>query len=140
MSMTWPKFAILALTLIGFALRLSYLTTSHPFFDEYTTVLAARQILVTGLPLLPSGLFYEHGLLSSYLIAPFASDYLNSSFTAWSPAYARLMFPRWPSLLVSTLTIPLIYAIGRRLTISNEQLTINNEQSSTPPVLHPSSP
>ena len=59
---------ILVLTLAGFALRLYYLTTTHPFFDEYTTVLAGRQILRYGWPVLPSGLFYEHGLLVSYLI------------------------------------------------------------------------
>ena len=41
----------LLLTLAGFALRLRYLTTTHPFFDEYTTVLAARQILREGWPI-----------------------------------------------------------------------------------------
>jgi hypothetical protein len=144
--MVWSKFAILTLTLLGFALRLFYLTTAHPFFDEYTTVLAARQILATGLPVLPSGLFYEHGLLSSYLIAPFAGDYLNLATATGPPAYWRLMLPRWPSLLLSTLTIPLIYAIGRRLTVNNEQLaisngqlTINNGQASNPPILRSSS-
>ena len=106
--------AILGLTLVGFALRLRYLSTSHPFFDEYTTVLAARQILREGWPVLPSGLFYEHGLLSTYLIAPFAALFINLPISDWQAAHWGLMLARWPSLLISTVTIPLIYSLGRR--------------------------
>ncbi|GAB4442554.1 MAG: hypothetical protein Kow0031_24660 [Anaerolineae bacterium] len=100
--------------LAGFALRLRYLTTAHPFFDEYTTVLASRQILQHGWPLLPSGLFYEHGLLATYLIAPFTALFINSPIESWQPAQWGLMPARWPSLLVSTATIPLIFAVARR--------------------------
>src|SRR5512136_1687023 len=64
------KSILLFMTLAAFGLRLAYLLRSHPFFDEFTTVLAARAILQCGLPLLPSGLFYEHGLLFTYLDAP----------------------------------------------------------------------
>ncbi|RME79137.1 MAG: hypothetical protein D6784_01210 [Chloroflexi bacterium] len=105
---------ILTLILIGFALRLFYLTRSHPFFDEYTTVLAARQILSRGWPVLPSGLFYEHGLLASYLIAPFTALYIFQPVDQWQTAHWGLMLSRWPSLLVGGLTIPLVYAIIRR--------------------------
>ncbi len=105
---------ILTLTLAGFALRLHYLTATHPFFDEYTTVLAARKILREGWPILPSGLFYEHGLLSTYLIAPFTALFINTPQTQWQPAHWGLMLSRWPSLLISTATIPLIFTIGRR--------------------------
>ncbi len=105
---------LLTLTLAGFALRLHYLATTHPFFDEYTTVLAARQILQHGWPMLPSGLFYEHGLLATYLIAPFTALFINTPAANWQPAHWGLMPARWPSLLISTATIPLIYAIGRR--------------------------
>ncbi len=45
------RLALWLLILAGFGLRLRYLTTAHPFFDEYTTVLAARQILRHGCPL-----------------------------------------------------------------------------------------
>ncbi|HXW00462.1 MAG TPA: hypothetical protein VEC93_18735, partial [Anaerolineae bacterium] len=103
---------ILGLTLAGFALRLHYLTSTHPFFDEYTTVLAARQILQYAWPVLPSGLFYEHGLLATYLIAPFTALFINTPMTQWQPAQWGLMLSRWPSTLLSTATIPLIYAIG----------------------------
>lgn len=108
------KLTLWLLILAGFALRLYYLTTAHPFFDEYTTVLAARQILRYGWPLLPSGLFYEHGLLATYLIAPFTALFINSPIESWQPAQWGLMPARWPSLLVSTATIPLIYTAARR--------------------------
>jgi hypothetical protein len=54
----------------GLAMRLAYMLHGHPFVDEFTSILAAQAILQHGLPILPSGLFYEHGLLFSYLITP----------------------------------------------------------------------
>ncbi len=105
---------IVGLTLAGFSLRLHYLLTSHPFFDEYTTVLAARETLQHGWPILPSGLFYEHGLLATYLTVPFAALFLKLPMAEWQPAHWGLMLARWPSAVAGTLTIPLIYAIGRR--------------------------
>lgn len=105
---------LLLLILSGFALRLHYLTTTHPFFDEHITVLAARETLRHGWPQLPSGLFYEHGLLATYLITPFTALFINSPHDGWQAAQWRLMLARWPSLLLSTLTIPLLYAVGRR--------------------------
>lgn len=125
---------ILSLTLAGFALRLYYLTSTHPFFDEYTTVLAARQILQLGLPRLPSGLFYEHGLLATYLIAPFTALFINLPLKDWQPAHWGLMLARWPSVLLGTATIPLIYMLGRRInsqrSIVNSQFSILNPPSS----------
>jgi hypothetical protein len=105
---------ILGLTLIGFFLRLYYLISTHPFFDEYTTVLAARQILQHGWPILPSGLFYEHGLLATYVIVPFTALFINLPISEWQPGHWALMLARWPSVLVGTVTIPLIFAIGRQ--------------------------
>ncbi len=105
---------IVGLTLAGFSLRLHYLLSSHPFFDEYTSVLAARETLRHGWPILPSGLFYEHGLLATYLMAPFTALFINLPITEWQSAHWGLMLARWPSLLVGALTIPLIYAIGQR--------------------------
>jgi 4-amino-4-deoxy-L-arabinose transferase-like glycosyltransferase len=96
---------ILLVTVAAFALRLAYLLDSHPFIDEFTTVLAARAILQRGLPVLPSGLFYEHGLLFSYLDAPFVGL-----------AGERVLFglARLPSLLISTVAVPILYWVGRR--------------------------
>jgi len=112
--MRFQTITILLLTLAGFALRLYFLITTHPFFDEYTTVLAASQILKYGWPILPSGLFYEHGLLATYVIVPFTALFIHTPVTEWQPAHWGLMLARWPSLLVSTATIPLIYRIGRK--------------------------
>ena len=75
--MRFQTITILLLTLAGFALRLYFLITTHPFFDEYTTVLAARQILRYGWPILPSGLFYEHGLLATYATVPFTALFIH---------------------------------------------------------------
>jgi 4-amino-4-deoxy-L-arabinose transferase-like glycosyltransferase len=97
--------AVLALTVAAFALRLAYLLRSHPFIDEFTTVLASRAILKYGLPVLPSGLFYEHGLLFSYLDVP---------FVAMADGEALFAIARLPSLLIGTATVPLIYWIGSR--------------------------
>ncbi len=112
--MRFQTITILWLTLAGFALRLYYLTTTHPFFDEYTTALAARQILSYGWPILPSGLFYEHGLLATYLIVPFTALFIQTPVSEWQAAHWGLMLARWPSLLVGTVTIPIIYTIGRK--------------------------
>ncbi len=122
---------IILLTLAGFALRLHYLTHSHPFFDEYTTVLAARQIWQYGWPMLPSGLFYEHGLLATYLIAPFGALFLNTPVDQWQTAHWGLFLARWPSVLVSTATIPLIYAVAQRVGQAS-CLSTNNKQDICP--------
>jgi hypothetical protein len=105
---------IFILTLIGFGLRLHYAVTTHPFFDEYTTVLAARQILHHGWPRLPSGLFYEHGLLATYLITLFTALFINMPLSQWQPAHWGLMLSRWPSVLLGAATIPLIFTLSRR--------------------------
>jgi 4-amino-4-deoxy-L-arabinose transferase-like glycosyltransferase len=96
---------IILLTAAAFALRLVYLLESHPFIDEFTTVLAARAILERGLPVLPSGLFYEHGLLFSYLDVP---------FVAIAGEEALFTIARLPSLFIGTATVPLLYWVGRR--------------------------
>jgi len=94
-----------AITLMAFALRLAYVLHSHPFIDEFTTVLAAKAILQHGLPVLPSGLFYEHGILFSYLDTP---------FVALASAAHLITIARVPSLIIGTAMTPLIYYIGRR--------------------------
>ncbi len=95
----------LVLTIIAFALRLAYALNSHPFIDEFTTVLAAQTILERGWPILPSGLFYEHGLTFSYLDVPFVA----LAKPQFSFAIARL-----PSIFIGTALVPLLYRVGRR--------------------------
>ena len=76
--------------------------------DEFISLLAAVMTAQKGLPILPSGLFYDHGLLVSLL----------------SGGLIRLvgfdeLVGRWPLLLVGTLSIPAYYAVGRRLFTSS---------------------
>ena len=84
-------------------LRWQFLSTVYPYPDEFVTLLAVQQILETGLPLLPSGLFYEHGLLFSYLGASFSQLF----------GFSREVV-RWASLLCGLLTIWLTWFMGRR--------------------------
>lgn len=90
--------------LLGSYFRFSYLLQSGPFVDEFATLLAAQGISKRGIPILPSGNFYGHGLLFSYLDLPFV--YLFSL----DPLMARI-----PSLVAGLLIIPLAYLIGRRI-------------------------
>lgn len=99
------KLIVCATILIAFALRLAYALHSNPFIDEFTTVLASKAILQHGWPVLPSGLFYEHGLLFSYLAAPFVS--------LARPA-TLITLARFAGVLIGTAEIPLLYAVGRR--------------------------
>ena len=108
-SAAFSLIAIILLTLIAFGVRLVYLLNSHPFIDEFTTVLAASAILQRGLPILPSGLFYEHGMVFSYLVAP---------FVALANTQNLLLLARLPSLIIGTATVPLLYWVGRRWFLS----------------------
>jgi 4-amino-4-deoxy-L-arabinose transferase-like glycosyltransferase len=99
------EFIVLFLAAAAFGLRLAYLLHSHPFFDEFTTVLAAQAILQRGLPLLPSGLFYEHGLLFTYLDAP---------LVGLADSGGLFIAARLPSLILGTAAVPLLYWLGRR--------------------------
>lgn len=93
-------------------MRLAYMLHGHPFIDEFTSILAARAILQYGLPVLPSGLFYDHGLLFSYLAAPWVGLATGLDHSI-SPS-SLFILARLPSLIVGVATIPLLYWIGRR--------------------------
>jgi 4-amino-4-deoxy-L-arabinose transferase-like glycosyltransferase len=97
-------FLLVAVTAAGFWLRWLYARDVSFFVDEYLTVRAAGRILAQGVPLLPSGNFYSHGLIVSYLVAPL----LGLGVT--EPWLLRL-----PVLLLSTAAIPLLYWTGRRI-------------------------
>lgn len=95
---------LLALVLAGFGLRLLFWLSNVYHTDEFITMLAAKMVAGRGLPVLPSGLFYDHGLLYSFL----------------SGALVALLgfeeqIARWPALLAGVVTIGLYYAGGRRL-------------------------
>jgi len=100
----WIAVLLVAVTAAGFWLRWLYARDVSFFVDEYLTVRAAGRILAQGAPLLPSGNFYSHGLLVSYLVAPL----LGLGVT--EPWLLRL-----PVLLLSTAAIPLLYWTGWRI-------------------------
>jgi hypothetical protein len=102
-----PNRIIIYLALVGLLgaglwLRLRFIQTLQLFPDEFVTLLAIRMIGQKGLPLMPSGLFYDHGLLYSYLgsLAAFFGP------ARWAARYA--------SLICGLLTMGLTFFVGRR--------------------------
>lgn len=100
------RFEILTalLVLVGFGLRLGFMLGNLYHIDEFITMLAAVMVAEKGAPILPSGLFYDHGLLYSFVSGLFVA------ITGFTETMAR-----WPSLWVGTLTIPAYYLAARRL-------------------------
>jgi 4-amino-4-deoxy-L-arabinose transferase-like glycosyltransferase len=89
--------------LLGFALRVHHLLHVSPIADEYITMLATRATLRWGYPKLPSGLYYEHGLLFTYLDALFVLVF----------GFDQIM-TRVPSLVFGLLTVATVYKAGRQ--------------------------
>jgi len=68
----WVVLLTVAMLVVAAAvLRWLYIQRISLFFDEFTTLWAAKTVLERGLPLFPSGNFYTHGLLFTYLESPF---------------------------------------------------------------------
>lgn len=65
----WEILLLGAIVALGLWFRWLYARDVSFFVDEYLTARAAQKILEEGLPLLPSGNFYSHGLLLSYVEA-----------------------------------------------------------------------
>ena len=98
----WWALGLLAILLVGLWLRWRFVAGVNLYPDEFVTLMAVEMIREKGAPLMPSGLFYDHGLLFSYL---------GSLVTGGSePATAvRLL-----SLVCGGLTIGLTYWVGQR--------------------------
>ncbi len=98
-----PIYVTLALLLaLAFWLRRQFIATVQLYPDEFVTLLAVQMIGEKGLPIMPSGLFYEHGLLFSWLGS------LAALF-----GEPRLMV-RYASLLCGLLGVLLTFWVGRR--------------------------
>jgi len=94
---------VIALGLVGVALRGAYLLRVPPFLDEYSSMLTGISILRSGgLPVLPSGVLYPSGSLFSYIEAAFFSVF------GFSDGVARL-----PSLLIGAFTLPILFVLAR---------------------------
>jgi 4-amino-4-deoxy-L-arabinose transferase-like glycosyltransferase len=92
------------LLLVGFWLRLSFLLGSVYQTDEFISMLAARMVVERGLPIFPSGLFYDHGLLLSFLMGAFMA------LVGFTEEIAR-----WPVFLIGVFTIAAYYVAAWRL-------------------------
>jgi len=100
----WPSIVALALLLVlAFALRWRYVHEISLFVDEFVTAWAAQNVLLRGAPVFPSGNIYPHGLLFTYLVAPF----LLGGFDE--------VLVRVPGVLVSLAALPVAYLVGRRI-------------------------
>ncbi len=100
----WLSLAVLlVLLVVAFALRWRYVKEISLFVDEFVTAWAARGILSRGLPIFPSGNFYPHGLVLTYLEIPFVLGEFNETLV------------RIPGLIVSLAGLPVAYWVGRRL-------------------------
>ena len=98
-----PYLIILLLSLgLAFWLRWQFVQRINLYPDEFVTLLAMDMIGQKGAPILPSGLFYEHGLLYSYLA--------GGAALFGEPA----LMGRLTSLALGLLTIGLSYWLGQR--------------------------
>jgi 4-amino-4-deoxy-L-arabinose transferase-like glycosyltransferase len=95
---------IILLLVVAFFLRLEHLLARVFHVDEYISMLAAQMTAEKGAPIFPSGLFYGHGLLVSYVTAPFLLLLPFSEEVA-----------RWPSLLFGVVTVASFYLVGSKL-------------------------
>lgn len=76
--------ALTAICLLGGWLRWQYIQTNAFHVDEFISMLAIRMVLEKGQPVLPSGLFYDNGLLFTYLGALVAQlDQNNLLVVRW---------------------------------------------------------
>jgi len=108
---TNPLFIILILIVISLLIRIPIIYKQAIDVDEYYSYLAAKGIVLHGLPQLPSGMVYTRALLASYLNAGFLvliGDSIESM--------------RFLSLIFSILLIPLTYLVGKRLFNKNTGL------------------
>jgi 4-amino-4-deoxy-L-arabinose transferase-like glycosyltransferase len=102
---------ILLLTLWGFILRIYALGYQSLWNDEAELLNAASGILDHGLPILPSGHFYERAILNTNIIAFSFTLFGTNEFAA-----------RLPSVIFGTLTIPLVFLFAKR--VGNEKIAL----------------
>lgn len=97
-------FGSIGLLAVGFWFRWQYVQHVSLDVDEFTTLWAARRILDTGIPSMPSGVVYTRGLLNMYITALFG-------------AVGGLTYTvgRLPSLSFGLASIVTVFWLGRRL-------------------------
>ena len=103
--------ALILILLVGFGWRSLFMREHHPYTDEFVSMLASQGVQNSGLPILPSGLFYTHGFLYSMLNGSYVGllRFIGLGFLPES-----FQFPyRIPSLFFSLLAMAVLYRIGR---------------------------
>ena len=98
--------------LLGFALRARYMQQSHPYVDEYFTMLAADMVQQRGLPLLPSGLLYTHGFLYTYVAALLGWP-VNATGPSAGISQVEMIY-RVPNLLLGPVSMSVLYFVANR--------------------------
>lgn len=99
---TWCLLFLVAITGIGLFMRLNGLGAVGVYHDEKYMVLAVQGVLETGLPYLPSGMFYPRAMTQVYLMT---GSVLAFGESEWAF--------RLPSVIAGTICIPLAYYLGR---------------------------
>jgi len=94
--------------LLGLALRVRFALSTGQVFDEFNTIFAGQVITERGVPLLPSGYWYIHGLTFSYLEAPFVL------LARLMPSATEFIW-RVPGIIVSMLGLWALYRVGGEL-------------------------
>ena len=94
---------LIVVLLLGFGLRLEFVSHVDLFVDEYTSMLAMEGVADHCLPVLPSGLIYgPKGVLHSYL----------GGAVIWAFGLSDFLIS-FISVLVSVMAICFVYRIGR---------------------------
>ena len=96
--------AMLALIWIGLWFRLLYI--ERPYFhpDEFISMVIAKTVAEHGVPVLPSGLWYDPEIAFSYFSGLFVWLLGASSFAV-----------RWAGVFFGVLSIPMAYVTARRI-------------------------
>lgn len=100
-------FAVVAVLMVALLARYSALQHISPQVDEPASILAAREVVARGVPILPSGIPYLQGATLSYLLAPFVALGYGD--------LADLHALRTVSLLAGLAAVLLAFLLGRAL-------------------------
>jgi 4-amino-4-deoxy-L-arabinose transferase-like glycosyltransferase len=102
-ELLWTIIGLLALLGIALWLRWQYVRDISLSVDEFTTLWAARRVLETGAPIMPSGVLYTRGLLTTYVTAAF--ELIGGD---------NVIVGRLPSLVFGLATVVALFAVARR--------------------------
>lgn len=103
-SKFWEVAAFTLIIVLGFGLRVYHLGQLGLGWNEDYTIIAARGILEHHVPLFPSGILYPRAIPLSYIEAFLIQIFGFSEFIV-----------RAPSVLFSTLSIGMVYLLGKKL-------------------------